>query len=164
LHDVLHGVETIDKQRKKRKQRAIQWYWRTSQPGGCGQAPLHALDEWEAIANDPSRKNYNYPTFRERDAATKAFWESTNESQSQVSILDAEPLYYRVDAHVGSASKAHHEDCLHFCNPGPLRLLPRLLLQSFLVHMVNRDQVQLRLQKRKSARLLRPPVPGGKKS
>ena len=50
-------------------------------------------------------------------------------------MLDLQPLHLRADAHPGSVpvpgdgySQGWKYDCLHMCQPGPLDLIPQLLL------------------------------------
>ena len=98
---------------------------------------------------------FNYPTFEARNSFAKAFWASRATSHGAV-VLDLEPLHYRVDAHKANPleidlREARREgmrnpadlgapfpipqrpvfvnhDCMHYCQPGALHLIPRLLL------------------------------------
>jgi hypothetical protein len=105
------------------KQKPFKLVWKTNQPGGCASTPVPSLD---AMRTNPeyrdSLKNYNYADFLPRDRFAKRFWQQQKDLP-EVHILDLEPLYLRPDAHVGGG------DCLHMCVPGPLSIIPRLMLQ-----------------------------------
>lgn len=112
--------------------------WKTQHPAGCGEAPLAALPSatpgyWpqqDQAGAGGFGGSYNWPSFEARDAQAKRAWEGVGRAR----VLDIEPLYYRVDAHVSSPgnlglSTFHKRDCLHSCIPGPLStLVPQLLL------------------------------------
>mmetsp|Transcript_70616 Transcript_70616/g.117262 ORF Transcript_70616/g.117262 Transcript_70616/m.117262 type:complete len:331 (-) Transcript_70616:407-1399(-) len=89
--------------------------WVTSPPGGCGARPLVQLPGGSGLP-------FQWGEFIARDTYSRAYF-SRRSLASKFKLLDLEPLHYRVDAHVSS------EDCLHLCIPGPLEIVPRLLLQ-----------------------------------
>ena len=114
------------------KKRPFTLVWKTNQPGGCAPEPVKSLN---AMHTDPmyskTLRMYNWAQFLHRDRYAKKFW-SEQKGIPKVHILDLQPLYLRPDAHTNSRTlpqcpSCHGWDCLHFCVPGPLSLVPRLL-------------------------------------
>ena len=124
--------------------------WKTQAPGGCtdGISETFPREEFYKSLTYP---NYNWADFEHWDwVARHEFTGKRNQY-----VLDMTPLYYRTDAHPGShyyegytvdATETHprtpvsraqpgetqiqdrNRDCLHHCIPGPIGLLPQLLL------------------------------------
>ena len=96
--------------------------WKTSSPAGCTDKPstLHPLDAGQLYEWSP--KDWNYGAqFYDRD--TRMIKKMVDIG---VPILDNRMLYGRSDAHIGG-----RYDCIHFCLPGPMDVLP-LLIQMLL--------------------------------
>ena len=89
--------------------------WKTQQPGSC------SANITNGTFNDG---RYNYKSFRPRDERVVA-----RLSAEELPFLDLRALYQRSDAHVSGAGDIHNTspDCLHFCMPGPLDMLPGVL-------------------------------------
>jgi hypothetical protein len=86
--------------------------WKTLQPGGC-------TDK----ISDPVVYERNWGKFPSRD-------ELALRLLVNVPILDIRMLYNRSDAHVSSHVNPYvkKHDCLHMCIPGPLDVVPVLML------------------------------------
>lgn len=95
--------------------------WKTINYGGCS---LDANIEINWTSYNASKK-YNYMYFDKFDNIAKDILGSI------VPILDVSALSKRGDAHPSSNGKLFKSkfDCLHFCWPGPLTLIARLLQQ-----------------------------------
>ena len=101
--------------------------WKTQNPAGCGPAILTQADRkggsWLRKQNSSTdqsmqlAKEYGWDKFELYDKMARS--ELTN---YDIPVLDLDPLYFRVDAHVVG-------DCLHTCEQaeGPLHLFPVLL-------------------------------------
>jgi len=93
--------------------------WKTTSPAGCTEKPstLHPLDAGDLFEVDITPRYYDYwERFYERD--TKMVRKMVNLG---VPILDSRMLYGRTDAHIS------YNDCMHFCLPGPLDVMPPLV-------------------------------------
>ena len=91
--------------------------WKTTSPAGCTDKPStrHPLDAGQLF--DWSSSDWSYwAQFYHRDTMMVRKMVDLG-----VPILDNRMLYGRSDAHIGSY------DCLHFCLPGPLDVLPPLV-------------------------------------
>ena len=90
--------------------------WKTINPG-------HE-ECWNATSPVPSFKalpnRYHWERFPVWDAM--ALNANLSFRNDPIGLLDMGALYYRPDAHPG-------EDCLHFCLPGPIDIVGRILLQ-----------------------------------
>jgi hypothetical protein len=94
--------------------------WRTNNPG-------HPLcRENSTILTELSRW-YNTPNDTHQMGRYLQFDNEVKRLAPEIGfkLLDVFPLYYREDAHALSEAR----DCLHYCQPGPLNLIPQLLLQ-----------------------------------
>ena len=103
--------------------------WMTSIPGGCGPAPLTALPTY-GVASWTTPRNatslpYNWGEFLEREPVVQRMLRDS--SLAAIEYMNLLPLHYRVDAHVSTDG---HGDCLHMCVPGPLSLIPQVLLHT----------------------------------
>jgi hypothetical protein len=119
----------------------VELIWKTQNPAGCGSHPIS--DMWKtdglfAVKQQETSFNWNlFPTF---DKLARSFWSG----RPRASVLDISATYLRVDSHVGSpltggkSRQGPHgcqrgskrpcvRDCMHFCLPGALQLVPRLL-------------------------------------
>ena len=123
--------------------------WKTQAPGGCTENISETY---------PKKGRYNWGDFEEWDWISRR----TFTGQRNQYVLDLNPLYYRTDAHPGShyyegyrvdsrdihprtpvrlaplretQTQDRNRDCLHHCIPGPIGLLPQLLLH--LMHVEN---------------------------
>ena len=93
--------------------------WKTTSPAGCTEKPstLHPLDAGDLFEVNITPRYYDYwKRFYERD--TKMVRKMVNLG---VPILDSRMLYGRTDAHIS------YNDCMHFCFPGPLDVMPPLV-------------------------------------
>ena len=91
--------------------------WKTTSPAGCTEMPSlrHPLDAGQLY--EWGSKDWDYwATFYDRDTRMVKKMVSLG-----VPILDNRMLYSRSDAHIGD------QDCMHFCLPGPLDVMPQLL-------------------------------------
>lgn len=91
--------------------------WKTTSPAGCTDkpSPRHPLDAGQLY--EWGSKDWAYwAEFYDRDTRMVKKMVSLG-----VPILDNRMLYSRSDAHVGQ------HDCMHFCSPGPLDVMPQLL-------------------------------------
>ena len=117
--------------------------WKTTNAGGCARHPsAHGMlnaspavdsnydaEDTESVRSffpDLDRNVYTkfqYSYFPVMDHIARA-----QAARTGVAVLDAAPLYQRLDAHVGSLSR-YPNDCLHFClnTNGPISLLNVLL-------------------------------------
>jgi len=80
--------------------RRVQLVWRTNYRGGC------------RVGVEEMR--FNWPLLAAWDRQAIAFWRSRN-----ASVLDVRPIAERMDAHT--------DDCLHYCMPGALAVVPQFL-------------------------------------
>ena len=98
----------------------LQVIWKTLQPGGCTRNMA-----------DPVVFEHNWGTFRGRDERA-----IRRLSLFNVPILDLRMLHNRSDAHISSHDNpyADKHDCLHFCIPGPLDVVP-VLMQELIATM-----------------------------
>jgi hypothetical protein len=99
--------------------------WKTQQPGGCTKAIS------DGFGTEESQHKYNYRTFRPRDEIVIARLRALG-----LPFLDLRALYNRSDAHVCSGRYSADEcpDCLHFCMPGALDILPGVLQTALAQH------------------------------
>ena len=167
-----------------RQQQNVTIVWKTQQPGGCGPVPLRRKPSSENNGSYWARYSgdaFNWPLFEERDRWAREFWRERG-----VAVLDLDPLYYRVDAHISSSGTGglndivqasftrkkirltgYNGDCLHYCSPGPLAtLVPRMLN-----HLLATGELQLHPERNRSqlsyppnstiARILAPLLDGG---
>ena len=111
----------------------VKLFWKTSQPGGCDLDILHRLpssqkDFWDTYEG----LQYNFRQFELYDQLARSLFSDPGTNSF---VLDLQPLHLRADAHPGSVpvpgdgySNGWKYDCLHMCQPGPLDLIPPLLL------------------------------------
>jgi hypothetical protein len=104
--EILAGIL---KMKKTHPNRVI--IWKTQQPGGCTKEISSGTEIW-------ARRNWDF--VRSRDERAIKFLE-----KSGLPYLDLRPLYMRSDAHISSQTDDY--DCLHYCSPGPLDIVPSLL-------------------------------------
>lgn len=99
--------------------------WKTINPGGCSTEPNVDID-WSVY--NASNK-YQYPRYDKFDRIAK------NILGPSVPVLDMSPLKKRGDAHPSSHGSSFQgkKDCLHYCWPGPLTFIARILQQHLLV-------------------------------
>lgn len=138
--------------------RAPRVIWSTLLGAGCSVEPLAdgSPESRQALWRDLEGRGvrtHNWPNFSAYDALARDFWPATLPKAS--CVLDLQPLALRTDARIESprrdsyvdpggpkrekrtgagqwrASRRRdgYRDCLHFCSPGPLRLVPALLQQ-----------------------------------
>merc|ERR1712154_404916 len=91
--------------------------WKTTSPAGCTDKPsmFHPLDAGQLFEFTTSKWSY-WSQFYHRDTMMVRKMVDLG-----VPILDNRMLYGRSDAHIGK------EDCMHFCLPGPLDVIPPLV-------------------------------------
>lgn len=89
--------------------------WKTISPAGCTDKPstVHPLDAGLNYEVEPNNWDY-WAHFYDRDTKMVKIMVDLG-----VPILDSRMLYGRPDAHIG--------DCIHFCLPGPLDIMPPLV-------------------------------------
>lgn len=134
---------------RRRLANGSSFVWMTTLPGGCApralvSSPSGTHGFWEALGAR-NAKLWNWPELESFAQLARNFWAKTGR---QALVLDTSPLLTRVDAHVGSPRGAEaiawanasviaaaarrpftpRRDCVHWCVPGPLSLVPRLLL------------------------------------
>jgi len=95
--------------------------WKSQPPAGCGPRPIH---ESEYAGLSANRAHFNWRLFDAFDASASDIL-GKRPTDNFHAFLDLSPLLLRPDAHVEGGI----HDCLHLCTPGPLTLLPSLLLQ-----------------------------------
>lgn len=97
--------------------------WKTQSPGhgGCNHLPRRP----QLVVSNSTLDKYDWLLHPSFDAVAKNY-----SSIHGYRMLDMSPLYQRPDAHL---INYWHEDCLHFCVPGPLDLFSILLLQMLTV-------------------------------
>jgi len=97
--------------------------WKTMNPGGCSKKPNVDID-WSTRA---IRYGEQYARYDEFDKIAISILGPS------VPVLDVSPLSKRGDAHPSSNGAAFQSaiDCLHFCSPGPLTFVARILQQHF---------------------------------
>ena len=109
---------------------------------------------WRSLREDHGVKTHNWENFSSFDAVARRFWSSAP-LPGRTCLLDLQPLALRTDARIESPRalayvdpggpreptrtqpgawratirRDGYRDCLHFCSPGPLRLVPALLQQ-----------------------------------
>ena len=88
--------------------------WKTQSPGGC------SANLSRGVAGADYESVYNYATFAARDERVVRALAAYG-----LPYLDVRMLYNRTDAHVDS--RVGHGDCLHYCMPGALDVVPLLL-------------------------------------
>jgi hypothetical protein len=114
--------------------------WKSQQPAGCSEgnnppfgsrslAPLGKMQPDGTIAGlrGDNPQQYNHGEFWEWDADIISRMEAAG-----IDVLDMRMTYERLDAHPGSTTTPGYvagRDCLHMCSPGPLEVVPVLLLQ-----------------------------------
>lgn len=93
--------------------------WKTQAPAGCSDAQ-HPDTEHHPfeIARTTKERDYNWNEFFERDE-----WTINQMQQNRIPFLDVRMLYARTEAH---PNYNPIRDCLHFCAPGPLDVVPQL--------------------------------------
>jgi len=98
-----------------------QLIWKTQNPGHLNCHMLHKPLSWnEHSPYENDTDKYNWKEFKKYDDIAREYTKLLN-----ISIIDMSPLYLRPDGHVYGIK----EDCLHYCQPGPLNLFSQLLLQ-----------------------------------
>ena len=109
----------------QRKFPRVQVIWKTQNPGGCTDeiAPGHpfvtAVTQFKEEKLNATSHISNWNTFWSRDSQVIARLQS---QQHHIPFIDMRMLYSRTDQH-----PKNHNDCLHFCGPGPLSVFPVLL-------------------------------------
>jgi hypothetical protein len=133
--------------------------WATLTGAGCSEQPLadrrnrtlHAM--FHELAEVRGVRTHNWPEFASFDALATEYWPAR--LPERACVLDLTPLTLRTDARIESPRAETYvdpggprvpkrtdagawrkttrtdgyRDCLHFCSPGPLRLVPALLQQ-----------------------------------
>ena len=102
--------------------------WKTENPAGCSKEAREITDWSNYTWANSTKKSYTQhkAQYKKRDALAKQIL------GPHVPVLDVRPLASRPDAHVGSNTGTN--DCMHFCTPGPLSILPRLVLQMMILN------------------------------
>jgi hypothetical protein len=135
--DVDHIITQVDqhhKTRQKQNKKVPTTIWKTQNPGhpGCQKTtiPIDFGRDMKittelikrSILNTTciGRDKFGWCSFIEFDRFVKVRC-----PQVGFKILDMAPLYLRMDAHVIGKK----DDCLHYCQPGPLNLFSILFLQ-----------------------------------
>jgi hypothetical protein len=103
----------------------IKYYWKTQHPGHVDCDKYTDPISWEFSQKNelPKRKSgFHWEVFPAFDDMMRKY---VHEHSDKWGLIDMSPLYLRPDSH------PHHmkHDCLHFCIPGPIHLLPVLMLQ-----------------------------------
>jgi hypothetical protein len=119
IRRIIKELPEVEEMYKKR-QRNFELIWMTQPPPGCSKEPK-AINFKEGYKWRHSGA-YDYDQTDLRDEAAKAIFGGHAE------ILDLTPLKGRPDGHVGVGVGEGH-DCMHWCIPGPITIIPRLLLQ-----------------------------------
>lgn len=129
--DLYHIFNSFSEYITKRNERGMKIpstiIWKTQNPGhlNCLTAELpYKSDGNQNAASDPLHEKYNWKRFQEFDDMARRSAHDFNIS----AVLDMSPLYLRPDGHI----RGEHQDCLHYCQPGPLNVFSVLLLQMFL--------------------------------
>lgn len=108
----------------------IKFAWRTQAPAGCAKYPISPDDVTKAAEMSMQIEDYNHGRFYHRDTMLVSKLDKIG-----IPFLDLRMLYSRMDGHRSSqnyeddaVSKTYNEgdDCLHWCNPGPLDIMARL--------------------------------------
>lgn len=94
--------------------------WRTIHPGHV-ECNNHTKPLGDVATIDEKNDKYGWRFFPQFDEMAM-----NSSKHFGYRVLDMSPLYLRPDAHVGSRYK---DDCMHYCTPGPLDLLPQILQQ-----------------------------------
>ena len=107
--------------------------WKTQNPAGCSE---NISDGINYPDYNGTSSWFNFHLFRARDgrAVTKL-------QRYNIPIIDVRMLYNRSDAHPYKRGKKRKKrrkrtmpDCLHFCVPGPLDVIPPLVQQKLTQH------------------------------
>ena len=122
FHTMINQL-VLDVARLKKKKPSLVVLWKTQQPAGCSatqhpQSPLL----W---ARYKFGKSYQYADFIGRDA-----FAAQQLAAAGVVIIDMRMVYSRPDDHIGSYPRS--TDCMHFCMPGPLDIIPPLFQHALL--------------------------------
>lgn len=119
--DILRRVHEGLRELHREGHTGLQLVWRTILPGGCGgPVPLrgYPAPTTQSLPSDKGAPRYNWDHFSLWNDVARQFW---SRRKFNAALLDLKPLEMRPDAHVGNG------DCLHWCLPGALGLVPRLL-------------------------------------
>lgn len=112
----------------------IQFFWKTSQPGGCTKDVFRPESPQDAARNfSVSALKYQHSRFYDRDLYLLSRIEDQRSNvgtQTNIHSTYVTMLYSRSDAHPGSAGGG--KDCLHLCVPGPLDVFVDLFYNSLL--------------------------------
>jgi len=105
--------------------RTVDLYWKTSNPAHLNCTYLHepfAPEILNANQIDQSKDKYGWRMFQDFDEM------AINASSTfNYSIIDVSPLRLRPDGH---NSVYWHDDCLHYCIPGPLDIFSTVFLHT----------------------------------
>ncbi len=122
---VLQYTEIMHQVKKDYSNRSNEFelIWKTMNPGGCSEKPNVDID-WGMYEG---RYGEQYARYTEFDKIAISILGPS------VPVLDVSPLSKRGDAHPSSNGAAFQSaiDCLHFCSPGPLTFVARILQQHF---------------------------------
>jgi hypothetical protein len=121
IRRIIKELPEVEEMYKKR-QRNFELIWMTQPPPGCSKEPK-AINFKEGYRWAPTRGAYDYAQTDSRDEDAKVLLSGHAE------ILDLTPLKGRPDGHVGVGMEPEGGDCMHWCIPGPINIIPRLLLQ-----------------------------------
>ena len=132
LKDYVSTIDQVKKEYLEWKGKPFKLIFQTQFSAGCGKQANKRLPPWDKYIWRGKKSSYNYHLFLPFDNYLRFAFALTE----GVQILDIGPLLWRNDRHPGVHSTSAGGDCLHSCSPGPLSVIPRLLLQKFVLGLL----------------------------
>lgn len=128
-------------ERKDRGQQNQQLHlvWKTNNPGHVDCDNYKGPNAFYSDHLEPAKDKYKWVYFPHYDAVYRnvpMLTQYCHIISRKASVLDVGALYFRPDSHPGRRAwdwmKIWGGDCLHYCSPGALDLIPALFLHTLL--------------------------------
>jgi len=137
VDDMLRQTQRLLAAAAKDGLRPVRFIWKSVSPGhpDCFSHLEHGPQPFGGYATDAPYNWASFPAFDEAARAASAM------SNGTIEYMDVSMLYDRVDGHGGYSNYSEIQnpsaeigkaDCLHFCTPGPLDEVARVLQQHLL--------------------------------